>query len=229
MNCFNLSFFICSSEVGFPAAFCCWSNIIFSTVCLVSPSKSDNLEFSGSTFYVLISISPSIRQFHQFYFSYFSMVICKVDLDPSRSMFQKLSSAWIFLHHFPSINGSLGFDLRQILNLVMVILTSSILAVVFSGSLTYDWTSSKVWCQVYFSVNPPLPALGAYFNSSSASFLACSGSYFSPSSSLSVLTTVVPASFAALASAYLFFNFSSSSICFASSSSISSTVAPPSP
>ena len=41
--------FFCSSLVGSPAAFCRWSYIIFSTVCRVSPSRSDKEEFSGST------------------------------------------------------------------------------------------------------------------------------------------------------------------------------------
>ena len=144
INAYSFCFFSSSSDVGIPLAFCCWSNIIFSTVYLVSPSKSDNLEFSGSTFYVLISISPSIRQFHQFYFSYFSIVICNIELLPSRSMFQKLSSAWIFLHHFPSMIGSLGVDFKHTLSLLMVILTSSIFAVVFAGNVMKALTSSKV-------------------------------------------------------------------------------------
>ena len=41
--------FFCSSLVGRPAAFWRWSYIIFSTVCRVSPSRSESDEFSGST------------------------------------------------------------------------------------------------------------------------------------------------------------------------------------
>ena len=49
MNLSMMSFFFCSSEVGRPISFCLWSNIIFSTMDLVSPSKSLSLEFSGWT------------------------------------------------------------------------------------------------------------------------------------------------------------------------------------
>ena len=52
MNCFIMSCFFISSDVGWPFIFWCWSNIIFSTVARVSPSKSLSFEFSGVTFFV---------------------------------------------------------------------------------------------------------------------------------------------------------------------------------
>ena len=51
INFLSMSCLDCSSAVGFPAAFCRWSYIIFSTVCRVSPSRSDSFEFSGSTWW----------------------------------------------------------------------------------------------------------------------------------------------------------------------------------
>ena len=39
---FITSCFFCSSDVGLPISFCRWSNIIFSTIDRVSPSKSDS-------------------------------------------------------------------------------------------------------------------------------------------------------------------------------------------
>jgi len=55
----NLSFFYNSSLEGSPIYFYLISNIIFSTVPLVSPSKSDNLDGSGLIFYVLIVSCPN--------------------------------------------------------------------------------------------------------------------------------------------------------------------------
>jgi hypothetical protein len=46
-NFFRISSFFCSSLVGLPDSFWRWSNIIFSTMPLVSPSKSLSLLFSG--------------------------------------------------------------------------------------------------------------------------------------------------------------------------------------
>jgi hypothetical protein len=48
MNLESTSFFFCSSEVGSPMAFCRWSYIIFSTVCLVSPGQRPSGNNSSS-------------------------------------------------------------------------------------------------------------------------------------------------------------------------------------
>ena len=68
MNFLRVSYLDNSSDEGSPAYFYLISNIIFSTlkiklikkntVVLVSPSKSDNLEFSGFIFLVSIFSSP---------------------------------------------------------------------------------------------------------------------------------------------------------------------------
>jgi len=60
----NMSCFFCSSDVGRPCCFRLWSYIIFSTIPRVSPSKSDSFEFSGLTFFVLISGSVLITRDH---------------------------------------------------------------------------------------------------------------------------------------------------------------------
>lgn len=65
MNLLNISYFYNSSEDGKPAYFYLISNIIFSTVDLVSPYKSDNFEFSGVIFLVSIFSSPSKAHSHQ--------------------------------------------------------------------------------------------------------------------------------------------------------------------
>lgn len=54
MNSFNFYCFCNSSLVGKPACFWRISNIIFSTVDRVSPSRSESLEGSGLIFWVLI-------------------------------------------------------------------------------------------------------------------------------------------------------------------------------
>lgn len=54
MNSFNFYCFWSSSDVGSPCCFCLISNIIFSTVERVSPSKSESFEGSGLIFWVLI-------------------------------------------------------------------------------------------------------------------------------------------------------------------------------
>ena len=90
MNFLRISCFCISSLVGRPICFWRWSNykpikgfqlfpsciknsdvhqvlcltIIFSTVCLVSGSKSESLLLSGSTFWVSTSGSPFITDFH---------------------------------------------------------------------------------------------------------------------------------------------------------------------
>lgn len=46
-NFLRISIFFCSSDVGKPCSFCRWSNIIFSTMPLVSPSRSESFELSG--------------------------------------------------------------------------------------------------------------------------------------------------------------------------------------
>lgn len=92
-NFFNISFFFISSDPGSPICFCLWSNIIFSTMPLVSPSKSPNLiynqnvmksewftfEFSGSIFVVSISGWWVITFFHHsflFTFSRWMIISC---------------------------------------------------------------------------------------------------------------------------------------------------------
>ena len=65
INSFNFYCLSSSSELGSPCCFCLISNIIFSTVDLVSPSRSESLEDSGFIFWVLISWWPLIGVFHQ--------------------------------------------------------------------------------------------------------------------------------------------------------------------
>lgn len=78
MNSFNFYCFCISSLEGSPACFCRISNIIFSTVDLVSPSRSDSLEGSGLIFWVLISTSPWMGVLHQlFWFFHFSTLMCR--------------------------------------------------------------------------------------------------------------------------------------------------------
>ena len=48
INFSSISCFFCSSLVGFPCLFISWSYIIFSTMPLVSPSRSPSLLFSGT-------------------------------------------------------------------------------------------------------------------------------------------------------------------------------------
>ncbi len=55
MNFLSISCFFSSSLVGSPICFWRWSNIIFSTIALVSVSKSLSFEFSGSICVVSIS------------------------------------------------------------------------------------------------------------------------------------------------------------------------------
>jgi len=50
INPLSISYFLSSSDEGNPACFYLISNIIFSTVDLVSPSNSESLEFSGDIF-----------------------------------------------------------------------------------------------------------------------------------------------------------------------------------
>ncbi len=108
MNSLSLSCFCNSSEDGSPCCFCLISNIIFSTVDFVYPSRSDNLEGYGFIFWVLISASPSIGVFHHevwfFHFSTFIWRYLPLQLSsyPS-SMVQQVYSAFILFFHFPSI------------------------------------------------------------------------------------------------------------------------------
>ena len=75
INSFNFYCLSSSSELGSPCCFCLISNIIFSTVDLVSPSRSESLEDSGLIFWVLISWWPLIGVFHQLvWFFHFSIL-----------------------------------------------------------------------------------------------------------------------------------------------------------
>ena len=61
----NISYFFNSSEVGLPIYFYLISNIIFSTVPLVSPSKSLKFDGSDDIFFVSIFSSPFKHESHQ--------------------------------------------------------------------------------------------------------------------------------------------------------------------
>mmetsp|Transcript_8973 Transcript_8973/g.21586 ORF Transcript_8973/g.21586 Transcript_8973/m.21586 type:complete len:235 (+) Transcript_8973:193-897(+) len=111
MNFLSMSCLPCSSAVGSPAAFCRWSYIIFSTVCRVSPSKSASFEFSGSTFWVLISGSPTITVFHHSIWLILVSVIVTSRLPPFglSSTDQKESSSLTVFSSSPSTTASCPF------------------------------------------------------------------------------------------------------------------------
>lgn len=158
-------------------------------------------------------MSPCNKQFHQFLPSNFSRVIYRVFLSPYDSITQVESSAFTFLCHLPSTIASFGLDLSDTLKSEIPILTFNNFAVVPAGSLMCAVTSSKVYYHVYFSVYPPFPAFGYCLTFSSSLFSPSSFSFFS--------------FFGLFLASYCFLcKFCNSSIFFASSSSISSMVAP---
>jgi len=113
----------------------------------------------------------------------------------------------------PSTIASFGLDFSATLKSEIPILTFNNFAVVPAGSLMCAVTSSKVYYHEYFSVYPPFPVFGYCLTFSSSLF---SPSYFSFFSFFGLF----------LASYCFLCKFCNSSIFFASSSSISSMVAP---
>ena len=118
MNFFIKPILLSWSLVGFPAAFCRWSYIIFSTVDRVSPSKSAKLEFSGTTFFVSILGSPFITFSHQLIWLDFVSVNRTSRLS---SNVQNESSGLILSHNL-DFSGILnaGSDFKPNLNVVAV-------------------------------------------------------------------------------------------------------------
>lgn len=137
-------------------------------------------------------------------------------------MLHRASSVWIFWHHFPFRRGSSGFAFSFMCMSWIPNLTSSCLAAVPGGKVTYAVTSLRVWCHTYLSVWPPLPAFGFCFRFSSSFFSSSSSSSLASSSFLPCSFCFCFASFAS----FYFLANSCNSIFLASSSSISSMVGP---
>mmetsp|Transcript_34600 Transcript_34600/g.108686 ORF Transcript_34600/g.108686 Transcript_34600/m.108686 type:complete len:249 (+) Transcript_34600:1075-1821(+) len=187
--------------------FCRWSYIIFSTVILVSPSRSESLEFSGTIFFVSMVASPCITQLHHFIPSSFSRVICTTLLSTRVHM---QSSGLTLECILPSrIRGS---PLTPTFRLSVPIVHVICLALTPGFTGTYTSRVLRVCVQVYLSVFPPLPRGGGSLLSSSSSSLMAA----SPSSSS-------PSSFAAPPSSASFFD-AFSALIFAASSSVTSSI-----
>mmetsp|Transcript_18849 Transcript_18849/g.48578 ORF Transcript_18849/g.48578 Transcript_18849/m.48578 type:complete len:263 (+) Transcript_18849:276-1064(+) len=233
MNFLSISCLFCSSDVGSPICFCRWSYIIFSTVWRVSPSRSESCEFSGSTFCVSISGSPTSTHFHHSMSFCFCSVMFTTLLS---STVQKQSSALTRACSSPSRITSCPFSPTASFCLAMV--TSSCLARVPSGTGTITFTSARVCVHLYLSVIPPLlmgvaPLLslspsspaGAPESSPAAAAGAAAAGFAGTGSSLissnrESLGGASAASFA-FSSAIRFFRASSSALRFASRASFS--------
>lgn len=148
MNSLSLSYFYCSSEDGRPFCFCCWSYIIFSTVWRVSPSRSDSLEFSGSTFWQLILVCPLIIQSHQFIWFFLVKLICRTLWPLTSSKHQMESSDMIVSGHSPSImtEPPAPFILmehflrpKSTYNILLVTVLSTLMLQVISESVYSHW------------------------------------------------------------------------------------------
>ncbi|KAL7544332.1 hypothetical protein ACHAWF_007718 [Thalassiosira exigua] len=164
LNFSKISCFFSSSLVGRPIAFCRWSYIIFSTVCRVSPSKSDKLLFSGWIFWRLILGSDRHTDSH--HSMSFDFCSVKTRRLPS-SIVQKESSTIIAFASASSTTGSVR-PLRATFRRVLVMTTFRSRPRVFSGRGTNTDTSCKVWVQTYFpSTAPPFPTGGGESSSSS--------------------------------------------------------------
>mmetsp|Transcript_20302 Transcript_20302/g.34581 ORF Transcript_20302/g.34581 Transcript_20302/m.34581 type:complete len:223 (+) Transcript_20302:70-738(+) len=147
MNFLSMSCLLCSSEVGSPADFCRWSYIIFSTVCRVSPSRSDSFEFSGSTFCVLISSSPTTTVLH--HSIWFDLVsVSDTSRLPSAALSstdQKQSSILTAAKSSPPTMGSAPLTCTT--SFFLAISTFSCFAFVPAGTATYTCRSPSVCVQ----------------------------------------------------------------------------------
>mmetsp|Transcript_4788 Transcript_4788/g.12375 ORF Transcript_4788/g.12375 Transcript_4788/m.12375 type:complete len:332 (+) Transcript_4788:1055-2050(+) len=175
MNFSRMSCLPISSAVGLPRAFWRWSNIIFSTVIRVSPSRSPSLEFSGWTFWVLISGSPTMTHFHHsILFSFCMEMTTSLRPAASSSRVQKQSSTMIFLWRSPSTMG--GWFLTPTVMWVFFMSTTRSRDLTAAGTGTWIWSSWSCWVQIPQDVVPPLPGGGGSLSSSSpsSSFLGLS-------------------------------------------------------
>mmetsp|Transcript_47362 Transcript_47362/g.100649 ORF Transcript_47362/g.100649 Transcript_47362/m.100649 type:complete len:311 (-) Transcript_47362:230-1162(-) len=163
LNLSRISFFFSSSLVGLPIAFCLWSYIIFSTVCLVSPSRSLSWLFSGCTFCTFILGSPlHTDSHHSIRFSFCSV---RTRRFPSSTV-QKESSTTIVRDRSSSTIGS--FPLSPILMRFLFMTTSRSFPRVPSGRGTFTESSCRVCVQTYLpSTAPPFPTGGGESSSSS--------------------------------------------------------------
>uniref|UniRef100_A0A8R7U122 Uncharacterized protein n=1 Tax=Triticum urartu TaxID=4572 RepID=A0A8R7U122_TRIUA len=158
----SMSWFCISSLVGRPICFWRWSNIIFSTVCLVSGSRSESLLLSGLARWVSISGSPLIRDFHH------SLFVSSMDSDLPSSMLQKQSSTLTGLWRSPSMMG--GWPLSPTLRWSFLISHRTNLALVPSGTGMERFTSGSCCDHEYLSRSRPLPAFGCLALLSSFTF-----------------------------------------------------------
>mmetsp|Transcript_26469 Transcript_26469/g.88694 ORF Transcript_26469/g.88694 Transcript_26469/m.88694 type:complete len:259 (+) Transcript_26469:245-1021(+) len=208
-----MSNFFCSSFEGRPICFRLWSSIIFSTTWRVSPSRSERLEFSGSTFCVLISGSPTITRFHHS----MSLTFCSVMFTTRLSSTSHMeSSAFTLACSSPSMMG--GWPLIPTRILRWVICTSSCLLLVPGGTSTKTLRSWRVCVHRYLSVMPPL-LIGVAPLSSSSDAGAAAGALVSGfTSSLCAAAVLGPAASSRTSSKRLE-GFCSSSSFFARSAS----------
>mmetsp|Transcript_49226 Transcript_49226/g.142678 ORF Transcript_49226/g.142678 Transcript_49226/m.142678 type:complete len:249 (-) Transcript_49226:227-973(-) len=212
-------------------AFCRWSYIIFSTVILVSPSRSESLEFSGTIFLVSMDGSPCITQFHHFIPSSFSNVICTTLLSNKVHM---QSSGLTFANILPS--KMRGSPLMPTFMLSVPMSQTICLALTPGRTCTYTSRALRVCVQVYLSVFPPLPGGGGSLLSSSSLAASSSSSWgfepwdssaFSASSPclddfsaliLAASSSVTSSIFGCSSSAFLFLASSSCRLSYSSSS-----------
>ncbi|CAH0368050.1 unnamed protein product [Pelagomonas calceolata] len=162
-------------------AFWRWSYIIFSTVMRVSPSNSLSLEFSGWTFCVLISGSPTITFFHHICLSSFcrAMTISFSPNSPgASSSVQKQSSTMTFLWSSPSSAG--GWPFKPTLIDCLRMSTTNCLAFVPLAMGIFNSRSASCCVQTPQGMMPPLPGGGGSLSSSSsfASLFSLSSSGF---------------------------------------------------
>mmetsp|Transcript_26783 Transcript_26783/g.63514 ORF Transcript_26783/g.63514 Transcript_26783/m.63514 type:complete len:395 (-) Transcript_26783:161-1345(-) len=179
LNFSRMSNFFCSSAVGRPIAFCLWSYIIFSTVCLVSPSRSLRFEFSGWILCSLIFGSPSHGHSHHSMSPSFWRV--RTSRLPSSTV-QKESSTMIALVRGASTIGS-DWPRREIFRCFFFIVTFRSRPRVLSGRGTLTTSSWSVCVQTYLpSTVPPFPTGGGELSSSSSWSSSLFGSAFCSSS-----------------------------------------------
>mmetsp|Transcript_19851 Transcript_19851/g.51584 ORF Transcript_19851/g.51584 Transcript_19851/m.51584 type:complete len:240 (+) Transcript_19851:94-813(+) len=171
MNFSSTSCLPCSSAVGLPMAFWRWSYIIFSTVMRVSPSNSLSLLFSGWTFCVLISGSPTITFFHHICLSSFCSAIT-ISFSPrspgASSKVQKQSSTITFLCNSPSKAG--GWPFKPTLIDCLRISTTNCFALVPAFIGIFSSRSASCCVQTPQGMMPPFPGGGGSLSSSSSSF-----------------------------------------------------------
>mmetsp|Transcript_45762 Transcript_45762/g.111577 ORF Transcript_45762/g.111577 Transcript_45762/m.111577 type:complete len:241 (-) Transcript_45762:632-1354(-) len=186
----SMSNFCCSSLVGNPNAFCLWSNIIFSTVFRVSPSRSVSDEFSGWIFLTLTFTSSSVhtQSHHSIWFSFCKLMTSRL---PSSTV-QNESSQMIGLH-----NGELStivfiddvsLSRSVTLSCVRPMLTFKSRPRVPSGTGILTVTSDNVCVQTYRLVMAPFPTGGGPPSSPSST---SASSFLSPFADSSLLVPIV--------------------------------------